>query len=261
MYEKFISKNEFYAVFSADNNKLKAEADFIFDYIPYKAALLDVGAADGSLACELANKGYRVVALEPDGGLRTLFQARLKRSPETIKHVDILPFPLEQWNDKEMFDAVVCYHVLPHLGGISMVEAFLSLLVNKVKEDGFLFLSFPLLTKVRKPTKETLLKTSQVGNVHYFHYSKLEQLDPERWLTTWRFVAERKGETLCEISDTFEYTPFSLNSVEEILQNQSMEIVGRFSGANGEAFYEKESTAAWLVLRKKSQRLQKQPRA
>jgi hypothetical protein len=68
------------------------------------ARVLDVGAAESTLALSLAALGFRVVALDPRG--------------YPLEHANLraIESPLESWDTDERFDAATCVSTIEHLG-------------------------------------------------------------------------------------------------------------------------------------------------
>jgi len=68
------------------------------------ARILDVGAAENTLALSLASLGFEVVALDPRG------------YPLTHPNLRVEPRAIEAWQTDETFDAVLCVSTIEHLG-------------------------------------------------------------------------------------------------------------------------------------------------
>jgi len=68
------------------------------------ARILDVGAAESTLALSLASLGFDVVALDPRG------------YPLEHQNLSVVEAPLEEWDPELRFDAVTCISTIEHLG-------------------------------------------------------------------------------------------------------------------------------------------------
>lgn len=84
------------------------EVPFVFGAItelPVGASVLDVGAAESTVALSLASLGYRVTALDPRG------------YPLEHPNLKVAPTAVEAWPcDPASFDAAVCLSTVEHLG-------------------------------------------------------------------------------------------------------------------------------------------------
>ena len=68
------------------------------------ASILDVGAAESTLAVSLASLGYRVTALD------------IRPYPFTHPSLRTVRAPIQDWDESEVFDAVVCLSTIEHVG-------------------------------------------------------------------------------------------------------------------------------------------------
>jgi SAM-dependent methyltransferase len=68
------------------------------------ASILDVGAAESTLAVSLASLGYRVTALD------------IRPYPFTHPSLHAVLAPIQDWDENESFDAVVCVSTIEHVG-------------------------------------------------------------------------------------------------------------------------------------------------
>lgn len=86
---------------------------------PSPATVLDVGAGQGTQAVRLAQRGDRVVAIEPDREMRAAFRETLSGlSAETMARVSLVDGALGELADAtrgDTFDVVCCQGVLMYL--------------------------------------------------------------------------------------------------------------------------------------------------
>jgi hypothetical protein len=96
-------------------NERAAELPYVFMGVaglPPGARVLDVGAAESTVALSLASLGYEVTALDP------------RPYPFSHPRLVTVTSTLEDWNHEDVFDAVVCLSTIEHIGlGAYGVEA------------------------------------------------------------------------------------------------------------------------------------------
>jgi 2-polyprenyl-3-methyl-5-hydroxy-6-metoxy-1,4-benzoquinol methylase len=88
-------------------NERAAEMPYVFRGLaglPSGARVLDVGAAESTVALSLASLGYEVTALDP------------RSYPFSHPRLVTVASTLEDWNHDGVFDAVVCLSTIEHLG-------------------------------------------------------------------------------------------------------------------------------------------------
>jgi SAM-dependent methyltransferase len=145
--------------------------------------VLDVGAAESTLALSLAGLGFAVVALDPRG--YPLAHPNLR--PETTA--------LEDWETDQRFDAVLCVSTIEHLGvgeyGESRQpsgadERALAKMLELLEPDGMLALTAPLGGEgYERERLEELLADWKIDD-----FTVAEQSAPAQWSVGERGSAE-----------------------------------------------------------------------
>lgn len=140
------------------------------------ARILDVGAAESTLALSLASLGYEVVALDPRGYPLTHPKLRAESSP------------IEAWETAEPFDAVLCVSTIEHIGAgdygdepgpEGADERALRKIHELTKPGGMLVLTAPLgRDGYERSRLEELLESWDVTD-----FTVSEQTTPTTWLT------------------------------------------------------------------------------
>jgi 2-polyprenyl-3-methyl-5-hydroxy-6-metoxy-1,4-benzoquinol methylase len=106
--------------------------------LAHGAEIMEIGAGILLLSGYLAQKGFRVHALEPIGEgfslLRTLQSAVLRHYENNGVQLKLIESAIENISDKERFDYVFSINVFEHIGNIErgLVNSYLSLRVGGV---------------------------------------------------------------------------------------------------------------------------------
>lgn len=102
-------------------------------------SLLDIGAGTGSMAVALAEKGFKLTAIEPE---ETMVQYIHSKADARMVPLSIYTKSMEQIEAfEETFDGIYCIgNTLPHLKNLGDIESFLMNCFNKLKPNGKLIL-------------------------------------------------------------------------------------------------------------------------
>jgi len=94
--------------------------------------LLDVGAGTGHFAHFMQQKGWDVLALEPDGTARQVGAEKLK--------ITILPLEALAQQEASTYDVITLWHVLEHVHDL---EGYIAHFHSILKQDGTLIIAVP----------------------------------------------------------------------------------------------------------------------
>ena len=138
------------------------------------ARILDVGAAESTLALSLAGLGFDVIALDPRG------------YPLTHPNLRAETTTLENWDSDQRFDAVLCISTIEHLGAGGYGESrqrsgadeqALARMLELLEPGGLLVLTAPLGGEgYERERLEELLADWEVDD-----FTVAEQTEPAQW--------------------------------------------------------------------------------
>lgn len=125
----------------------KDNQNFFFHYAARAGEILDIGAGTGRIAAPLADKGVRVVCIEPSPAMRAQFQAKLDARPELRDRITLIAGDAASFDLRRTFPAAFLSgsfdHFLDHAerlaslkniarhlepGGALVFDAFLGLM-------------------------------------------------------------------------------------------------------------------------------------
>ncbi|HZW39464.1 MAG TPA: methyltransferase domain-containing protein [Ignavibacteriaceae bacterium] len=117
--------------------------EYISKYCQKGNAILDVGCGTGTLALELARRGYEVSAVDIAGGMINHLLQKIKKENLNIK---CLKSPAEEMPfDNECFDSITCLGVIEY---VPVPEIALFEMNRVIKKNGYLIISMPNLLKL-----------------------------------------------------------------------------------------------------------------
>lgn len=68
----------------------KENIEFFYHYASEAGEILDIGAGTGRIAIPLAERGVKVVCIEPSPAMRRQFEKRLTQRPELSKNIELI---------------------------------------------------------------------------------------------------------------------------------------------------------------------------
>jgi len=135
------------------------------------ARILDIGCGTGALASVLADRGFRVSAVEPSAGMRARARRRLAGTEVALSAGDALaglPFP------DRAFDLVVASHVVHGLGAGDRVPVFREAL--RVSKGLVLFHDYAPASTASGPSRAGFLETLERSDFHRFVRTGLREM-------------------------------------------------------------------------------------
>ena len=92
----------------------KANIDFFLHYAAQVEEILDIGAGTGRIAIPLAERGVRVVCVEPSPAMRQEFRKKLEFNPELNHNIELKPGDAASFNLGRTFPAAFLSGVFDH---------------------------------------------------------------------------------------------------------------------------------------------------
>ena len=139
---------------------LKQKTDWVQSlFTGYKGALLEVGAGTGAFADAMANKGWKVTALEPDESSRSI----------ALKNygINLMPSSALENLPAKSFDVITLWHVLEHVHDLKIyIHTFSKLL----KHNGRLIIAVPNHTSYDAQFYKNYWAAYDVPR-HLYHFS------------------------------------------------------------------------------------------
>lgn len=139
--------------------------------LPSGAGILDVGCGTGALASVLADRGFRVSAVEPSAGMRARARRRLAGTGVALSDGDALeglPFP------DRAFDLVVASHVVHGLGAGDRAPFFREAL--RVSKGLVLFHDYAPASTKSGASRAGFLETLERSDYHRFVRTGLREM-------------------------------------------------------------------------------------
>lgn len=158
--------------------------------LPPRSHLLDLGAASGVVATELAQLGFKVSGVEYDASLVEEFKkSDQKNFPVTVIHGDARKLPFRE----SEFNGALALEVLEH---IKETDQVLSELSRVIKTGGRLVVGVPTDTTEKIYQKLNPRFAEQAGHVHIFTKDFLKEKLEQHGFRVYRTQGEN-----------FEYAP------------------------------------------------------
>ena len=115
-YEK---SAHFYDLFDTKDN-----FDFFFKYGKETHVILDIGAGTGRIAISLAEKGVKVVCIEPSPAMRKEFLKKLRNRPELVDKITLVAGDVQTFELAEILSVVFLSGSFDHIPNKDRIKSF-----------------------------------------------------------------------------------------------------------------------------------------
>lgn len=92
----------------------KENIEFFYHYASESGEILDIGAGTGRIAIPLAERGAKVVCIEPSPAMRTQFEKKLSAHPDISKNIELVPGDAMSFNLNRTFPAAFLSGTFDH---------------------------------------------------------------------------------------------------------------------------------------------------
>lgn len=234
----------FHDFFTPNDGGAAAQLQFLAGLLAPGASILDIGAGTGRLGIELAARGHRVTALEPDAQMRAVMLTRLAAREDVAPRFTLLPEDAFVEGTFDLVTSLAVLHLVPDVGERRDMLAFSR---DHMAEGARYVVEVPVEGRERIAKPASVVARRRVGEVEYEHASEQTPLDAGRWRTVWTFRARRAGRVLEETCQVFDYRVWKAKEFEAELRTAGFTVVERFAGFDRAQFLPGRSRALLAV--------------
>ena len=142
----------------------KANLDFFLKYGQETGGILDIGAGTGRVALYLAERGIRVVCIEPSPAMQREFIKKIQMNPELGKNITLITGDVQTFKVNEIFKAAFLSGSFDHIPNKQRVTAFQNI-NHHLQLEGKLI--FDVYIEGMKDSPLSLVDTVKEGNHEY----------------------------------------------------------------------------------------------
>lgn len=218
--------------------------------VPPGGRILDIGAGTGALAVPLARAGYRVTALEPDDGMRSLMMARAQRDPEVdalAARLTMLPLTVDELEAGAHFDRAFS-HAVAHLLSPSAFERLLAGAARQLAPGAALLVDIAVDCAGRQPLPMERVAERSFGEARFEHWRELAERAPGQWSTRWVFRVMHGGRLAEEVERRFDWRTDDPERVAHRAGALGLRLRGLWAEFDGTPFVRGDSRSAVLEL-------------
>ncbi|MGB2696593.1 MAG: class I SAM-dependent methyltransferase [Candidatus Zixiibacteriota bacterium] len=92
----------------------KENIEFFYHYASEAGEILDIGAGTGRIAIPLAERGVKVICIEPSPAMRAQFEKKLSARPDISKNIELVPGDAMSFNLNRTFAAAFLSGTFDH---------------------------------------------------------------------------------------------------------------------------------------------------
>lgn len=222
----------FYDLFDADDPGALWHRAFVLARAEGIDAVMDVGAGSGRTAMALAERGLRVWAVEPSGGMRGVMLARLGDDTSLDDRLTIVPGDAQTCDLGRVFSLIVFSHALYLLDGPAERVAALANLARHLAPGGRLIVDFAL-EEGRAVRPRALAAERRIGEAIYRRFSESARARDRVWAVTWAFEVEIAGQVVEDLEETFRVSTATLAECRAELSAAGLRPVEEFADYSG----------------------------
>jgi len=221
---------------------------FLAPLCPAGSSVLDIGAGVGRTAFALAERGVRVVALEPDAEMHSVLLTRLALRPELHERITPVPKSAGFALDRS-FDVVCCFAVV-HLLQAHERTDLVAYAWQHVEAGGKLVLEIPVASGARVAKSAELVAARKLGELTVEFHSATAPAERGWWYTHWLFRSTLRGETIDEVRRSFHWYPMPHDETVDLLERLGIVPDEEYAGYDRAAYAPGESRVRLVVARR-----------
>ncbi|MFX1537465.1 MAG: class I SAM-dependent methyltransferase [Promethearchaeota archaeon] len=126
--------------------------------------ILDIGAGTGRIAIFLAERGIKVICIEPSSAMRIEFLNKIRNRPELSNNITLLPGDAQTFKSPEVFEAAFLSGSFDHIPSAERITALRNI-NHHLKLNGKLI--FDIYLEDMKDSPLSLIDTIKVGDFEY----------------------------------------------------------------------------------------------
>jgi len=148
-----------YDLFDNKNN-----LEFFLKYGQETGVVLDIGAGTGRIAIFLAERGVKVVCIEPSPAMRREFLKKMKKSPKLAKNITLITGDAQTFKLTEIFEVAFLSGSFDHIPKTERKKSFRNI-NHHLKLEGKLV--FDIYIEGMKDSPLSPIDTVKVGDYEY----------------------------------------------------------------------------------------------
>ena len=226
----------------------KENIEFFYHYAKEAGEILDIGAGTGRIVLPLAERGVKVVCIEPSPAMRAQFEKKLSALPDISKNIKLVPGDAMSFNLNRTFPAAFLSGTFDHF--LNDDERFSSLknIAKHLKPNGKLI--FDVFIGLMKDSPLSPAGKVKKGDIEYRRFVGDRILPNEKMEVLLVFETYKKGKFVKRIEEKSVAGIINREHLHKLLGKSNFEVKNEFGNYDFNKFKEGDSLLIIEAIKK-----------
>lgn len=228
----------------------KENIEFFFHYAKEAGEILDIGAGTGRIAIPLAERGVKVICVEPSPAMRREFQKKLSEKPEISKNIELVAGDAISFNLNRTFNTAFLSGTFDHFLNDEERLSSLKNIAKHLKTNGKLI--FDIFLGLMKDSPLSPAGKVKKGNTEYRRFVGDRILPDEKMEVLIVFETYKSGKLVNRIEEKSLVGVIHNEKLHNLLRKTGFGVKNEFGNYDISKFKQGDSLLIIEAIKKKS---------
>lgn len=204
----------------------KENIEFFYHYASQAGKILDIGAGTGRIAIPLAERGVKVVCVEPSPAMRREFQKKLSNRPDISKNIELVPIDAMSFDLNHTFQAAFLFGTFDHFLDDGERLASLQNIAKHLKPNGKLI--FDVFLGLMRDSPLSPAGKVVIGDIEYRRFVGDRILPDEKMEVLLVFETYKSGKLIERIEERSVAGIITRQKLQNLLKKTGFEVKNEF---------------------------------
>jgi SAM-dependent methyltransferase len=227
----------------------KENIEFFYHYAKEAGEILDIGAGTGRIAIPLAERGVKVVCIEPSPAMRAQFEKKLSTSPNISKNIELVPGNAMSFNLNRTFHTAFLSGTFDHFLNDEERLSSLKNIAKHLNPNGKLI--FDVFIGLMKDSPLSPAGKVVIGDTEYRRFVGDRILPDEKMEVILVFETYKKGKLFERIEEKSVVGIIHREHLHNLLEKSEFEVKKEFGNYDFSEFKEGNALLIIEAIKKK----------